>query len=229
MGFEVIARTAPQDVDAIEAWRPALISEIRAWADPHGGEPPRVMDWDRAYARRHRARFEVGGRRPGWSRSRSEAGTRVSRPRAFSRGDVVAVDGRAVPIIATTAAATSTSGRARATVGGAARASCAATGCRAALTGCTLLPSAVRESETRRDDVRAALSDMPRSHRHDLEGDPSGAPLCWRSGREFHRRQPSACLRHDGGRPATRWRGICKDATSCVSTNHDKSDAAPAV
>ena len=60
MGFEVVARTAPRDVDAIEAWREALVSELRAWADAHGGEPPRVMDWNRAYARRHGARFEEG-------------------------------------------------------------------------------------------------------------------------------------------------------------------------
>ena len=60
VGFEVVARTAPRDVDAIEAWRQALVSEVRAWADAHGGEPPRVMDWNRAYARRHGARFEEG-------------------------------------------------------------------------------------------------------------------------------------------------------------------------
>jgi hypothetical protein len=60
MGFEVVARTAPRDVDAIETWREALVSEMRAWADSHGGEPPKVMDWNRAYARRHGARFEEG-------------------------------------------------------------------------------------------------------------------------------------------------------------------------
>jgi Homing endonuclease associated repeat len=60
MGFEDVARTAPRDVDAFEAWREALVSEIRAWADAHGGEPPRVMDWNRVYARRHGVRFEEG-------------------------------------------------------------------------------------------------------------------------------------------------------------------------
>jgi hypothetical protein len=52
--------TAPRDVDAMEAWRQALAAEMRAWANAHGGEPPRAMDWNRAYARRHGARFEQG-------------------------------------------------------------------------------------------------------------------------------------------------------------------------
>jgi hypothetical protein len=60
VGFEVVARTAPRDVDAMDAWRQALVSEIRAWADSHGGEPPREMDWHRAHAARHGVRFEQG-------------------------------------------------------------------------------------------------------------------------------------------------------------------------
>jgi hypothetical protein len=60
MGTEVVRRTAPRSVDAIEAWRQALLSEIRMWADAHGGEPPREMDWKLSYARRHGARFEEG-------------------------------------------------------------------------------------------------------------------------------------------------------------------------
>jgi hypothetical protein len=58
VGFEVVARTAPRDVDAIEAGRQALVSEIRAWTQSHGGEPPRVVDWHRAHA--VRVRFEEG-------------------------------------------------------------------------------------------------------------------------------------------------------------------------
>jgi DNA-directed RNA polymerase subunit RPC12/RpoP len=60
MAFEVVARTAPRDADAMQAWRTVLISEIRTWAASHGGEPPREMDWSRAHAARHGVRFELG-------------------------------------------------------------------------------------------------------------------------------------------------------------------------
>jgi hypothetical protein len=60
MLFEVVARTALRDVDAIEAWRQALVSELRAWAHSQGGEAPREMDWHRAHAVRHGIRFEEG-------------------------------------------------------------------------------------------------------------------------------------------------------------------------
>src|SRR4051812_16252779 len=59
MPFEVVERTAPQDLGAFEAWRRALVSEIRAWAQAHG-EPPRWSDWTRAYAQRHEMPFEDG-------------------------------------------------------------------------------------------------------------------------------------------------------------------------
>jgi hypothetical protein len=64
MGFEIVARSAPRDVDAFEAWRRVLISEIRAWTAAHGGEPPREMDWSLAHAARHGARFEQGWPKP---------------------------------------------------------------------------------------------------------------------------------------------------------------------
>jgi hypothetical protein len=50
MAFEVVARTAPRDADATEAWRRALIAEMRAWADSHGGQAPTYRDWHRASA-----------------------------------------------------------------------------------------------------------------------------------------------------------------------------------
>jgi hypothetical protein len=49
MGFEVVPRTAPRDLDEMEAWRAALISEIRAWATSHGGEPPRELEYLTVY------------------------------------------------------------------------------------------------------------------------------------------------------------------------------------
>jgi hypothetical protein len=89
MGFEVGARTAPRDLDAMQAWWQALVSTSVPGRTPTTGTRhatgtaiARLLAVMAPATRR-------AGRRRRWSRSAFDRGTRASRPRECSRATVV--------------------------------------------------------------------------------------------------------------------------------------------